>query len=363
MRLLVCGGGTYGHTMPALAVIDQLRNLRDDLTVLLLGSRRGLGHSDRPGLRVERIGSAPLSGIPPLAAPLNLARNASAYLSALAVVGEFDPQVALSTGGYPSVPGALAARTLGRPLLLLALDRRPGLAVRLQARIASLVCCADCDSRKRVANESAVVSGLPLRSQFARPDRDAGRRRFGVSPDQNLLLVVGGSQGAGAINRAVSEQLPQLLADSHLVHVTGSRQIGAARSDRARLADCLRARYHPFEFVNEGFADLLSGADLVVSRAGAGAVAEIAATARPAILIPGSFAGGHQYDNAEPLVHAGAAVLMADGCLDELADQVGSLISDRSRLRRMAAAGRGLGSPDAARFVAEQVLELSRSPE
>lgn len=360
MRLLVCGGGTYGHTMPALAVIDQLRRLRDDLTVLLLGSRRGLGHRDLPGLRVERIGSAPLSGIPPLAVPLNLARNASAYLSALALVGKFNPQVALSTGGYPSVAGALAARTLGRPLLLLALDRRPGLAVGLQARIANLVCCVDGDSLERVATESAVVSGLPLRSQFDRPDRAAGRRRLGVSPDQNLLLVVGGSQGAAAINRAVSAQLPSLLSHSQVVHVTGSQQIGVARSDRAQLDESLRVRYHPFDFVDSGFADLLAAADLVVSRAGAGAVAEIAATARPAILIPGSFAGGHQRDNAEPLVRAGAAVLMADGSLDDLADRAGKLISDRARLCRMSAAGRGLGRPDAARFVAEQVLKLGR---
>ncbi|MCY3694443.1 MAG: glycosyltransferase [Chloroflexi bacterium] len=362
MRLLVCGGGTYGHTMPALAVIDQLRCLRNDLTVLLLGSRRGLGHRELPGLRVERIGSAPLSGVSPAAVPLNLARNASAYLSALALVRKFDPQVALSTGGYPSVAGALAARTLRRPLLLLALDRRPGLAVGLQARIADLVCCVDGDSLERVATERAVVSGLPLRTQFDHPDRDAGRRRVGIASDQNLLLVVGGSQGAAAINRAVSAQLPQLLANSQLVHVTGSRQIDAAHSDRAQLDESLRSRYHPFEFVDSGFADLLAAADLVVSRAGAGAVAEIAATSRPAILVPGSFAGGHQHDNAEPLVRAGAAVLMADDCLDKLAERSGKLISDRPRLCRMSAAGRGLGRPDAARFVAEQVLMLGSSP-
>ena len=362
MRLLVCGGGTYGHTMPALAVVDRLRCLRENLEVLLLGTRRGLGHRDLPGLRVERIGSAPLSGISPLAVPLNLARNASAYLSALALVSEFDPQVALSTGGYPSVAGALAARTLGRPLLLLALDRRPGLAVGLQARIANLVCCVDGVSRERVANERAVVSGLPLRVQFDRPDREAGRRRFGVAPDQHLLLVVGGSQGAAAINQAVSAQLPRLLARSQLVHVTGSRQIGAARAERARLEAGFRARYHPVEFVDSGFADLLAAADLVVSRAGAGAVAEIAATGRPAILVPGEFAGGHQQDNADPLVRAGAAILMEDGCLDKLADRAGELISDRPRLGRMSAAGRRLGRPDAAEFVAERVLVLGGSP-
>ena len=358
MRLLVCAGGTFGHTMPALAVIDQLRCRLNDLEVLLLGTRRGLGHGDLPGLRTERIGSAPLSGIHPLAVPLNLARNASAYLSALALVGEFDPQVALSTGGYPSVAGALAARTLGKPLLLMALDRRPGLAVRLQARIASLICCVDADSRERLAGGRAIVSGLPLRTQFDRPNRDAGRGRLGIGPDQDLLLVVGGSQGAAAINRAVSRQLPHLLERSHLAHVTGSRQIGAARADRDRLAGDLGLRYHPFEFVDDGFADLLAAADLVVSRAGAGAVAEIAATGRPAILVPGSFAGGHQRDNAEPLVRAGAAVVMAEDRLGELSELADGLISDRPRLVRMAAAGRGMGRPDAARFVADRILEL-----
>jgi UDP-N-acetylglucosamine--N-acetylmuramyl-(pentapeptide) pyrophosphoryl-undecaprenol N-acetylglucosamine transferase len=358
MRVLVCAGGTYGHTMPALAVVDRLQCRCDDLEILLLGTRRGLGHGDLPGLCVQRIGSAPLAGIHPLKVPLNLARNASAYLSALALVRDFDPQIALSTGGYPSVAGALAARTLGRPLLLLALDRRPGLAVGLQARIANLVCCVDAESRRRLSVDRAIISGLPLRSQFDHPDRDAGRRRIGIGPDQKLLLVIGGSQGSSAINQAVSRQLPHLLEHSQLVHVTGSRQIDDARSDRARLAEGLRSRYHPFEFVDCGFADLLAASDLVVSRAGAGAVAEIAATARPAIFVPGRFAGGHQRDNTEPLVRAGAATVMDEDHLDRLAERAGKLITDCRQLGRMSGAGRGVGRPDAARFVAEQVLKL-----
>ena len=360
MRLLICAGGTYGHVMPALAVLDRLRKTCGELSVLLLGSQRGLRQLGVPGLRVERIGSAPLVGVPPLQATLNLARNASAYLAALALVGEFDPDVALSTGGYPSVAGALAARTLGRPLALLALDRRPGLAVRLQARIASVVCCVDPDSRARLATGRGLVSGLPLRAQFDCPDRAAGRRRLGVAPDQNLLLVVGGSQGAASINAAVSAQLPRLLEKSQLAHVTGPRQIGAARSDRALLRGDLRDRYHPFEFVDSGFADLLAAADLVVSRAGAGAVAEIAAAARPAVLVPGSFAGGHQRDNAEPLVRAGAAIVLEEACLGELADRTAGLLADRSLLGRMSAAGGAQGRPGAARFVAGQLLQLAR---
>ena len=360
MRLLVCAGGTYGHTMPALAVVERLRVLRDDLTVLLLGSERGLKQRRFPGLRLERISSAPLTGVDPLSAPLNLARNAFAYLSALAIVGEFDPDVALSTGGYPSVAGALAARTLGRPLLLLALDRRPGLAVGLQARVANLVCCVDSVCRDRLATNRVVVSGLPLRAQFDHPDAAAARVRLGIDSERKLLLVIGGSQGAAAINSAVSQQLPMLLDRFHLVHVTGGKHITGAHRDRAGLPEGLKPRYHPFEFVDEGFAELLSAADLVVSRAGAGAVAEIAATGRPAILVPGEFAGGHQTDNAAPLIHSGAAVAIRECRLAELAETARELLLDPSRLARMSAASRKLGRPAAAQTVAGRILELGQ---
>ena len=359
-RLLVCAGGTYGHVMPALAVIEQLRRLQPDLKVLVVGSRRGAKRTYMQGIRSRPLSSAPLAGVNPLRLPLNLAQNVFAYVSALAIVDEFAPQVALSTGGYPSVAGALATRTLGRPLLLLALDRRPGMAVRLQARIANRICCVDAAAAARLRSRDAVVSGLPLREQFDDPDRRSARRALGLGCDRRLVLVIGGSQGAAVFNRALSSQLPPLLESTHVAHITGARHFDCTQSLRAALPDRLRGRYHPFDFVVSGFADLLAAADLVISRAGAGAVAEITATARPAIFVPGTFAGAHQRENADPLVRAGAAITMDEGQLDRLAATARSLLDDGPGLARMSAASRSLARADAARFVAENILELAR---
>ncbi len=347
--------------MPALAVVEQLRRIQPGLRVLLLGSRRGFRQRDLLGIHSRRLASAPLAGVGLLRWPLNLAQNAFAYASALTIVDEFDPQVALSTGGYPSVAGALATRTLGRPLLLLALDRRPGLAVRLQARVASLVCCVDSTAAGRLPSSGAIVSGLPLRSQFERLDRCLARRELGVDGSQHLVLVIGGSQGAEALNRAVAKQLRQILEFANLVHITGAGEIDSARAARANLPDCLRDRYHPFDFIDSNFADLLVAADLVVSRAGAGAVAEIAATARPAILVPGTFAGGHQRDNADPLARAGAAITLAEERLQELTALTRRLLNDPPQLEKMSEASRSLARPDAAQFVAERVLDLAQA--
>lgn len=360
MRLLVCAGGTAGHVMPALAVIERLRENNPRMEILALAGRRP---ADRlfveSGIALRRLPSAPLAGIPGWKVPLNLARNLAALLAALPAVIAFDPQVALSTGGYPSIPGALAARIFGRPLFLLDLDTKPGLAVRLQTGLAT---CVGRVARRGNGDggRSAIVCGLPLRGQFLNPDPLAAREELGIARTERLLVVVGGSQGASAINRAVAEALPEILGVAHLVHITGSAGYCAAASARAGLADLHAQRYHPFAFVGSWYANLLSAADLVVSRAGAGALAEFAATATPAILVPGSFAGGHQFENALVFAEAGAAQILDQDRLSELAPAVAGLLSNRGRLADMGSAAGRLAIPRAAETVAEQLQLLAR---
>ncbi len=361
MRLLICGGGTAGHIMPAVAVVEQLRQAQPSISVLALASKRQLDQKlySRHGIECLQLNSAPIAGVSAWEASVNAIRNASAFLAALAMARTFSPTVALSTGGYPSVPGALATRALGRPMVLLAVDEHPGLAVRTQAKFASRIACATPATALRLGAGKSQPTGLPLRLQFDHPNAEAARNRFGVPSGRSLVVVVGGSQGARVINEAVIANMERLLDLAHVVHLTGNAGVKDAIGARARLTPDEAERYRPVEFLNCEYADLLAAADLVVGRAGAGAVAELASSGRPALLVPGQFAAGHQMVNAARYAASGAAIVLAEEDLKRLPDTIGELLTDRPLLAQMAAAAHSQATPGAAAAVAEMLREIA----
>ena len=272
----------------------------------------------------------------PVVLPMALARG-------VGIVRGFRPDVVLGVGGYAMAPALAGARLLGVPYVLHEQNVRPGLATRLFARGARVVCATFAQTVDRLPRARVVVTGLPLRPGF--------RRRNPAAPAR-VLLVTGGSQGALRLNRAVWSALDSLLQMfDEVIHLTGEQGRGEIESHR-------RERYTAMPFADDMPA-LLARADLVVSRAGVGTLAEIAATGLPAVLVPGTFGGGHQEDNAAAVVEAGAAVRLADGDLsgESLVGTLGTLTPDR--LRSMAAASAGLGEVDAARRVVQVLREVA----
>ena len=267
-----------------------------------------------------------------------------ALRSALRIVDRFRPDVVLGMGGYVMAPAVAAARMRRIPYVLHEKDVRPGLATRYFAAGAAAVCTTLPGTESRIQSRHVVLTGVPLREGFE-------PRTPAIPPRR--LLVTGGSQGARRLNEAVWSSLDRLVARfDEVIHVAGRQGAEGVAAHR-------RERYTGMAFTDD-MAALMARADLVVSRAGVSTIAEAAAVGLPMVLVPGTFGGGHQEENAAAMVAAGAAVRIADVELtgEKLVATIASL--DDARLGAMARASAAVGRRDAAQRVLSVLHEVTR---
>ncbi len=361
VRILLMAGGTGGHVFPALAVADELRGR--GVEVSWLGTRHGLEAEVVPqaGYPIDFVDIAGLRGkgvVSLLAAPFRLLR---ALRESLAVMRRRRPAAVLGMGGFVTGPGGLAAWLTRRPLLIHEQNARAGLTNRLLTPLASRVMEAFPGTLR-----GALHTGNPLRGDFLATDFDAAEPHEGVL----RLLVVGGSLGAVRLNQVVPEALALLARGdsdaSGLVLSTGARvevwhQTGHRNIEQARAAyreAGIEARVDAFI---DDMAEAYRWADLVLCRAGAMTVAELAAAGTASILVPYPHAvDDHQSANARYLADGGAALLVPQQELS--ARRLVQLLQelDAGRLREMGAEARRLALPGATVRVAEQCLEVAR---
>ena len=359
MRVALAAGGTAGHIFPALATLGALRATGEPVEARFFGpdnrGERALvqGHN----VPFETVPAAPLRGRSPVALARGLARTALGIAAALRSLRRFRPNVLLSTGGYGSFPPSVAARLLRLPLVVFLPDVEPGLAVRAESRLATLIAAATEAALPRLPAEKTVVSGYPVRDAFRAP-REQAREALGWGADERVLLVAAGTQGAQRINHAVWEALPRLCEAARVVHVTGGAATDEAAAVRASLPEELRERYEPAPF-REDLPALMVAADLAVMRAGASTLGELPAAGLPAILVPGTFAGGHQRENALWLADRGAALLIEEADLETLERRVLDLLQDDEGRGGMAEAARSAGHADGAERLAAILREVA----
>ena len=333
--------------MPALAVARALRAEDPAAEILLVGKKGGPEERLVPDAGFA-FSAVRIAGFDrdALWKNVRLAGLPLAVVAGLRILDGFKPDVVLGMGGYAMAPAVFAARVRGVPYVLHEKDVRPGLATRLFARGAAAVCITLPGTETRMPGVRTVMTGVPIRDGFT-------SRETAVPPRR--LLVMGGSQGALRLNTAVWAVLDELCGRfEEVIHVAGRQ--GAVEIDRRR-----RPGYTAFAFT-ERVPELMARADLVVSRAGVGAIAEIAAVGLPAVLVPGEFGGAHQVLNAEAVAAAGGAVVVADREFtgERLLRELDGLSG--SRLRGMAAAMRALARPDAAQRVVEVVRDVAATP-
>jgi UDP-N-acetylglucosamine--N-acetylmuramyl-(pentapeptide) pyrophosphoryl-undecaprenol N-acetylglucosamine transferase len=263
--------------------------------------------------------------------------------------------VVLGGGGYVAGPAGLAAALTGTPLVLIEADSHLGLANRLLARRARRVCLAfPIEGR---SGERYLVTGRPVPAAVLAADRGAARERFGIPAEARTLLVVGGSQGARSVNFAAVEAFAERQGrDFRVLHLSGTRDHEALRE---RLDAAPHAEGYELIEYEPNLGDVLAACDLILGRSG-GSIFEFTAAGRPAVLVPYPFAtADHQRANARWMEAAGAATIVEDDALEPAAllAEVGGILGDSDRLVRMAGAARGLAKPDAARVIADQVLD------
>ncbi|MEK7422580.1 MAG: undecaprenyldiphospho-muramoylpentapeptide beta-N-acetylglucosaminyltransferase [Actinomycetota bacterium] len=336
---VVSGGGTSGHALPAIAIMDRLVAAGHPAESLhYVGTCHGIetrllpptGYAntllDVVGLQ-RSLSRRNLSFLPKLL---------RATLQARRLLRRLRPAVVVNVGGYASMPATFAARLCRVPVVVVSYDRRPGLASRLSARWAAAVAAAFADSPL----PRARTTGAPIRREIIavdrESDRDAARRSLDIPADRFVIAVLGGSLGARPLNDVVFELVERWSqrADLFVHHVVGDRWLATAPAARDDPAGIM---YRVIGY-DDRMPQLYAASDLMITRAGASTIAELAATGTPAILVPWpGAAANHQVDNARTLADHGAAILVeqTDLTADRLCATIEELLDNPERLAGM----------------------------
>lgn len=352
MRVLIAGGGTGGHVIPALAIARELKS-RYQAEVLFVGTARGLENRLVPqaGFGLMRVKVGALKNVSLMTRMKTLFDLPRAVVDARKIITVFGPDVVVGVGGYASGPAMAAAILMHIPTLAFEPNYVPGFANKIVGHRVSAAAVHFEQTQRYFRN--AQVVGVPVRAEFFKVPA-AGENR------PPTLLVFGGSQGAQAINRAMTAAAPEVLRripSLRIIHQTGEREYNDVQAAYAQAS--IKAEVSAFiDDMPAAFAQ----ADLLLCRSGASTVAEIAAAGKPAIFVPfPRAADDHQRRNAEAIAQGGAAVLVPQAELtpEKLAQLLVELLGDPARLRQMSERARALSHHDAAGRVARMVAELA----
>jgi UDP-N-acetylglucosamine--N-acetylmuramyl-(pentapeptide) pyrophosphoryl-undecaprenol N-acetylglucosamine transferase len=354
LRVLIAGGGTGGHVIPALAIARELRD-EHGAEVRFVGTARGLETRLVPeaGFPLELIHVGQLKNVSVATKLRTLADLPLGVLRCVGLVRSFRPDVVVGVGGYASGPAMMAAILLRVPTLAFEPNAVPGLANRLVGRMVSAAAVNFAETTRYF--RGARVTGIPVRQEFFAIEA----KKVG---EAKRLLVFGGSQGARILNEIVPKIVGRLLdgiPGLSVVHQTGGRHEGVAKEAYERAGVGLeRVTVTPYL---DGMVGQIREADLVLCRSGASTVAELAAAGRASVLVPfPQAADDHQRKNADAFVAAGASVLAVEAELTEegLLDTLRELLVDDQRRRGMGERARELAHPQAVRVIGELVAEL-----
>jgi UDP-N-acetylglucosamine--N-acetylmuramyl-(pentapeptide) pyrophosphoryl-undecaprenol N-acetylglucosamine transferase len=352
MRVILAGGGTGGHVIPALAIARELQS-RYSAECCFIGTSRGIETRLVPtaGFPLELIQVGALNQVSFATRAKTVLGLPLAVFSSLRIVRKFRPDVMIGVGGYASGPAMLAAALRRVPTVAFEPNVVPGFANRMVARFVSAAAVHFEETKKYFRN--CRVTGVPVRAEFFElPQREPA--------DPPTLLVFGGSQGARAINQAMTGAMGALrdrIPGIKLLHQTGERDYDTTVAAYEKLAVIVEVS----KFM-DNMPAMFARADLIVSRSGASTVAEIAAAGKPSVFVPfPKAADDHQRRNAEAMQNVGAAVMLEERDLTsvKLADAVGDILSNPVKMKAMSVAARGMAHPNATRDIAELAVNLA----
>ncbi|WP_036554377.1 glycosyltransferase [Nocardiopsis sp. CNT312] len=381
LRLVVTGGGTGGHTYPALTAVNALRSRWEEgggtLKVLWVGAADSLEQRVAAANGIE-FASVAVGKVRRAANPLkmlngenmrDMANVPRGVSQARRIIKRFAPNAVLATGGYVAVPVGLGTAVCRRPLVVHEQTVRLGLANKVLARFATSVAVSSPSTTELLPDgvrDRAVVTGNPVRPEVLTGDAAkaaVGLGFEGLDPELPTVYVTGGAQGSVQINETVRDLLPWLLTRANVVHQCGAANEEALREATRGLDPELLGRYHLTAFVGPELPDVLALADVVVSRSGAGTIAELTALGKAAVFVPlATSAGDEQRHNARHLQDSGAAVaLLEEVDAQRLREAVEPLLDDPERRERIADQARQAGRPDAAERLVDVVMSAVRT--
>jgi UDP-N-acetylglucosamine--N-acetylmuramyl-(pentapeptide) pyrophosphoryl-undecaprenol N-acetylglucosamine transferase len=356
--LMVAGGGTGGHIYPAIAIAREYLARDAARSVVFVGTEKGLEKTIVPkaGFPLEFIDVGGLKGKGGLDLIRNVVRVPKGFIQAWKLIGKHKPSVVLGVGGYSSGPVLLAAKLRGVPTIVHEANAFPGLANRALARIVTTVAVAFAEAGPRMKRKDAVVTGNPIRKEFFETNRQP------PTANRQRLVLFGGSQGSRILNDTMTGALLFLarMKDTlEIVHQTGPNELEKVQN-AYRTSAFANARVVPYL---DPIVDEIAAADVVVCRAGAMTIGELAAIGRGAILVPFAAAtNNHQELNARVVERAGGAVVITENELspERLAGAITEILADPQRAASMGAAAKTLAMPDATKTIVDLVEKIQR---
>jgi len=355
-HFIIAGGGTGGHLFPGIAIARELEGRFEKTEILFVVGRKKMETKilSSYGYRVSSIPVEGLKGRGWKTGVAVLAKLPTALFQSLAIIREFHPALVLGVGGYSAGPMCLAARLAGIPTAIHEQNSFPGLTNRLLSRVVDRVLISFEESKVHLRGDKVILTGNPVREElFSKTGTDSR------TTADFTILIVGGSQGARAINQAFAEALIHLKKVGKIpevIHQTGEK-------DYTRVVEDYRDRGLTGEIVPfiKDMSRAYQRARVVISRAGATTLSELAALGKPSILIPYPYAANqHQEVNARSLVHVGGAemILQRDMSGESLARVIKRYMDDRVGLDKMGENARRVGGRDAARIIVDQLAEM-----
>jgi len=353
--IVYTGGGTAGHIYPGLAVLFEMKERSgDSLRQVWIGSNQAMDRSlvENTGVEFFGIPAGKLRRYVSFRNFIDMFKFAAGIIRAFRILRRLKPAVVFSKGGYVTVPVVLAARLLGIPTVSHESDAEPGLATKINSRFSTRVLVSFPETARhfhQTARDRVEVSGNPIRSSLYGGNRQRGLKKAGPGKEP-VLLVLGGSQGARQINNLIKDCLENLLGLCRVIHQHGSWDAPPERVPG----------YLPFDFIAEDLPDFLQAADLVVCRAGASTIWELAALGKPSILIPlgtGSSRGDQQTNARIFEKHGASIVLTGDVSAEQLMEEVNGLLNDPLRLETMGKAAGNLADKSGSEYISNILLK------
>ena len=305
-KIVLTGGGTAGHVTPNIALLPHLQNKGYEISYI--GSYEGIEKKLIADYNIPYYGIS-TGKLRRYFDPKNFTdpfRVIKGFAEAKKILKELKPDIVFSKGGFVSVPVVRAAAALKIPCIIHESDMTPGLANKLCIPVAKKICCNFPETLNHLPAHKAVLTGSPIREELAKGNKLAAYEVCGFTANKPLIMVIGGSLGSAAINKAVREALPSLLHDFQVVHICGKEKI-----DNLLLTT---KGYHQFEYLKAELKDIFAMADLVISRAGANAICEILALKKPNLLIPlpAGSSRGDQILNAASFESQGYSMVVSE---------------------------------------------------
>jgi UDP-N-acetylglucosamine--N-acetylmuramyl-(pentapeptide) pyrophosphoryl-undecaprenol N-acetylglucosamine transferase len=368
MRIILTGGGSGGHLTPLVAVADKLKTkLGSEANILYVGSGAAMERQimAEEGIPAKFVISGKLRRYFSFQNFVDFFKVPIGFVQSLWLLFRFMPDAIFSKGGYVAVPIVLAAWIYRIPIMIHESDSVPGIANQFLAKFANRIAVAYPTAAQYFPTEKTALVGNPIRFQVTEGDALILRQELGFTQSRKTLLILGGSQGSKVINDAIVKILPQLLQHFQIIHQTGQANFDDVVREAAFMGvKAGHGGYYATPFMNANkLRDAFALSDLVISRAGATFITEIAANGKPAILIPISeSANDHQQMNAYALAQIGAALVLEETNLGEhiFLEKINNILNDNELQKSMIEKIKTFYHPNAAEVIANGIIEIAR---